>query len=93
LIDHCIAGFCSFRKDSYLDLLFVSHLHQRKGIAALLTTRCLYEAKALNLSRVHIEASITAKPFFTKMGFKLIKEQQKQFRGEVFANNLMEIKI
>lgn len=88
-----LAGFCSLRKDGYLDMLFVSHLHQRKGIATLLVSRTLYEAKVMNLKRVHTEASITSKPLFAKMGFKWIKEQQKEFRGEFFTNNIMEVSL
>jgi hypothetical protein len=36
------------------------------------------------------QASITAKPFFLHMGFKIISEQQVERRGETFVNYAME---
>jgi putative acetyltransferase len=36
------------------------------------------------------EASITAKPFFQRMGFSVVKEQEVSRRGETFINYAME---
>ncbi len=50
------------------------------------------EAKALDLGMNHLitEASITAKPFFQRMGFSIVKEQEVICRGEIFINYVME---
>ena len=48
------------------------------------------KAKELNLTRLFIEASITAKPFFIRQGFSVIKSQPVFCRGETFINYAME---
>ncbi|MBT7088103.1 GNAT family N-acetyltransferase, partial [bacterium] len=45
---------------------------------------------SLGVKRVYTEASITAKPFFEKRGFKVIKEQQVEKRGVKLTNFQME---
>jgi putative acetyltransferase len=49
------------------------------------------ESKALDLKlpRLVVEASITAKPFFQKMGFDVVQRQQVSCRGETFVNYAM----
>ena len=41
-----------------------------------------------SLAGFHI--SITAKPFFQRMGFAVVKEQTVDCRGEIFTNFAME---
>jgi putative acetyltransferase len=50
------------------------------------------ETKAVELpvNRLFTEASITAKPFFQRKGFSVLKEQQVTRRGETFINYVME---
>jgi putative acetyltransferase len=50
------------------------------------------EAKAieLELKLLFVEASITAKPFFERMEFSVVKEQEVTRRGETFINYAME---
>jgi putative acetyltransferase len=44
----------------------------------------------LSVSRLFTEASITAKSFFQRMGFSVVKEQEVTHRGESFVNYVME---
>lgn len=39
------------------------------------------------------DASITARPFFEKRGYKVIKEQQVELRGQIFTNFKMSKNI
>jgi putative acetyltransferase len=56
------------------------------------TYSAVLEAKAveLSVSRLFTEASITAKSFFQRMGFSVVKEQEVTHRGEIFINYAME---
>jgi putative acetyltransferase len=85
-----IVGFCGLGPDGHLDLLYTHHLFQRKGIA-----RCLYERAKAEMRkgggrRLFTEASITARPFFERMGFQLVREQSVEHRGVTFWNYAME---
>lgn len=68
--------------DDYIDLLFVSPDYSRQGIAGALLD-------ALPERVFTVEASITAKPFFARHGFRVIKQQEVEARGERFLNYLM----
>jgi putative acetyltransferase len=72
--------------DDYIDLLFVSPDHSRRGVASALLNTLL----TLLPERVFtVEASITAKPFFARHGFTVIKQQEVEARGERFVNYRM----
>ena len=71
----------------YLDRLYVHKDHQGMGIATALCDRL--EASAAGLLVTH--ASITARPFFEKRGYKLVKEQQIERQG-IFLTNYVMIK-
>ncbi|MBN2479093.1 MAG: GNAT family N-acetyltransferase [Parachlamydiales bacterium] len=85
-----IIGFISLREDGYLDHLFIHKNHQRKKIAESLYKIIEKEAKNLNLKRIFTQSSITALPFFEKMGFKILKSQEKLHRGVILKNFIME---
>ena len=48
------------------------------------------EARRLKITRLHAAVSVTAKGFFLRMGFKVVKEQHKVVCGADAANFLME---
>ncbi len=73
--DPIIIGFTSLTNSGYLDMMYVHKDFQNKGIAKVLLQKIMEKAKALQISTLETEASITAKPFFEKHGFKIIKEQ------------------
>ncbi|MGN1076906.1 MAG: GNAT family N-acetyltransferase [Candidatus Gallimonas sp.] len=82
-----LIGFGDIDKTGYLDRLFVHKDYQRQGIA---TALCNVLEKAVNSSKIVTHSSITAKPFFTQRGFRVIKEQQVTRNGIVLTNYLME---
>lgn len=84
--DGVILGFGDIDKTGYLDRLFVHAEHQGKGIA---TTICDQLEQAI-LGKITTHASITAKPFFEKRGYKVIKKQEVERQGIFLTNFVME---
>jgi len=81
-----IIGFGDIGKTGYLDRLFVHTDYQRKGVA---TAICNQLEQAIN-GKIVTYASITARPFFEKRGYKIIKEQQVKRQGIFLTNFVME---
>jgi len=81
-----IIGFGDIDKAGYLDRLFVHSDYQRKGIA---TAICNQLEQAVQGSIV-THASITARPFFEKRGYRVIKEQQVERQGIFLTNFIMK---
>lgn len=82
-----IVGFGDIDKTGYLDRLYVHKDYQNKGIA---TTICDDLEQAFEVKKVATHASITAKPFFEKRGYKVMKEQQVELQGVFLTNYIME---
>lgn len=88
-----VIGFIDLRSDGLLDRLYVHKDYQRKGIASTLLNGVVQHAKQLGLSEIKTEASITAKPFFKKHGFREINKQQIEKNGVIMTNFLMSMEI
>ncbi len=84
--DEVIIGFGDINKAGYLDRLFVHSDYQRKGIA---TAICNQLEQAVQ-GNIVTHASITARPFFEKRGYRVIKEQQVERQGVFLTNFIME---
>lgn len=82
-----IVGFGDIDDTGYLDRLFVHAKYQRKGIA---TAICEQLEQAVP-GKIITHASITARPFFEKRGYRVFKEQQVERQG-VFLTNFVMIK-
>ena len=82
-----ILGFGDIDKTGYLDHLYVHKDHQREGIASGLCDKL--EAHVPGNIRTH--ASITARPFFQKRGYKVTKEQQVERQGILLTNFVMKL--
>ena len=85
--DGIIVGFGDIDEKGYLDRLFVHRDYQNRGIATAICDRL--EQKMLK-GKVITHSSITAKPFFEKRGYKVIKEQQVERKGVLLTNYIME---
>ena len=77
-----IVGFGDIDTTGYLDRLYVHKNNQRKGIATAICDQL--ESKVQGKIVTH--ASVTAKPFFEKRGYKVLKEQQV-VRKKIFLKN------
>ena len=83
--DGKITGFADIDENGYLDHLFVHKDYQRRGIASALCSRIEEGFK-----RIETHASITARPFFEKRGYVVVKAQDVKIRGEILRNYVME---
>ena len=81
-----ITGFGDMDATGYLDRLYVHRDFQGQGIASALCDRL--EPSVSGPITTH--ASITARPFFEKRGYRVIKEQQVERRGVLLTNFIME---
>ena len=88
-----VAGFADLASDGYFDRLFVHKDFQRQGIATALAGWIEGKARELSLPSVCTEASITARPFFEKRGYRVVQEQRKPHNGQVFVNFVMEKRL
>ncbi|TWT68836.1 GNAT family N-acetyltransferase [Crateriforma conspicua] len=87
--DDCIVGFTDMTREGHLDRLFVSADHQGRGIARGLVRRLLKDAIDHSIEEITTDASITAKPFFERMGFSVVREQSVECRGVWLTNYRM----
>lgn len=88
-VDHnMIVGFGDIDKTGYLDRLFVHTDHQRKGVAAMICD----QLEQMVQGNIITHASITAKPFFEKRGFVVVKQQKVEREGVFLTNFVMEKK-
>ena len=83
-----VIGFGDIGKTGYLDRLFVHADYQRKGVA---TSICNQLERSVQ-GGIVTHASITARPFFEKRGYKVVKEQQVERKGIFLTNFVMEKK-
>ncbi len=84
--NNVIVGFGDIDSTGYLDRLFVHADYQGNGIATAICNQ-LEQAVSGNITT---HSSITAKPFFEKRGYKVIKEQQVERQGIFLTNFCME---
>lgn len=81
-----VVGFGSLTQEGHLDHLFVAPQMQGQGVGAELC-HCLENVSAREgRSTITTDASISAKPFFEKLGFKVQQEQQVTVRGQTLTN-------
>ncbi|MSP48276.1 MAG: GNAT family N-acetyltransferase [Alphaproteobacteria bacterium] len=92
-VDGEIAGFTDLEPDGHVDMMYVHSDHQGRGVAGALLRQVEAEAARLGLDRLYTEASITARPFFERKGFRVIAPQTVSLRGQDFANYRMEKRL
>ena len=80
-------GFGDIAQDGYLDRLFVHRNYQRRGIG---TAICDLLEQMAGTDTLCTHASITARNFFEKRGYLVLREQQAERRGVLLANFVME---
>ena len=86
-LDGRLAGFGDLDPAAgYLDRLYVHKDLQGRGVATALCN-ALEEAAA---GPVVTHASVTARPFFARRGYRVLRAQQVERRGVTLANYVME---
>nr|WP_294901213.1 GNAT family N-acetyltransferase [uncultured Pedobacter sp.] len=87
--DNKIVGFATLDKGNYIDLFYVHKDYQRQGIANKLCADVVTEAKREQQRVLTSDVSKTARPFFEKNGFKVLKEQIVNKKGIKLVNYKM----
>ena len=63
---------------------------QGKGVATLLLSEVEKMARRYEVHKINVEVSITARPFFEKRGYKVVKEQKARANRLWLTNYVME---
>jgi putative acetyltransferase len=90
VIDQVIVGYTDLQANGLIDHFFCHHQYQGQGVGRALMTHVLSVAKQRQLTRLHSEVSITAKPFYQHLGFSVVKQQQVEIRGKLITNFIMQ---
>ena len=87
-LDGQLAGFGDLDPAAgYLDRLYVGRAFQRRGVASAL---CDALEGAARSHPITTHASRTARPFFERRGYRVIRAQQVERRGVQLENFVME---
>ena len=93
LLDDVISGFIDLESSGHIDMLFVDPPSQRKGVASALLDTVENAARGRQLAVLDTDASITARPFFEKHGFQVVRSQEVALRGQRLTNFRMERRL
>lgn len=93
IVDNKIAGYADLQPNGLIDHFFCHHQYQGCGVGKALMAHIDEQAKQRNLTRLHADVSITAKPFFEHAGFVVKEKQSVSLRGQLFTNYKMEKSI
>ncbi len=85
-IDGKIVGFGDMDPSGYLDRLFVHKDFQHRGVATAICDELETTSAATEFTT---HASVTARPFFEKRGYAVVKERQVERRGVWLTNFVM----
>jgi putative acetyltransferase len=81
-----IVGFTRVDDTGCVDLLYVHPEVQRQGVARALFDRVISWAVSRGIRHLRSEVSITARPFFERIGFRVVRQQVVE-RGDVSLQN------
>ncbi|WP_375723670.1 GNAT family N-acetyltransferase [Arcobacter sp. KX21116] len=85
ILDEKLVGFAEFY-DDYIDCFYVHHEYQGCGVGEMLINHIFKISKENEQTLLKVDASITAKPFFEKFGFKVLKKNRVK-RGNIELTN------
>ena len=88
-----VVGFANLDGNDYVDQLFVHKDLLRKRIATKLLEEIEREAKRRGAQRLWTQSSITARKFFERHGFAVLRAQRVGHNGQVFDNFAMEKRL
>ena len=89
-LDGCVVGYTDLQPNGLIDHFFCHHECQGKGVGRALMEHVLAVGRVRGASRYFSEVSITARPFYEHLGFKVVNEQEVEMRGVKLTNYVME---
>lgn len=87
--NHVIIGFANISKAGYFDRLYIHKDYQGIGAAKKLADAIETHARESQLAEIRVDASITAKPFFLKRGYKVLNKNVTERCGQQLVNYTM----
>lgn len=84
-----VCGFIDVDDTGYIDMLFVDPAYARHGVATMLLAQVEQFAAARGIDQLTVHASITARPFFTRHGFRTLETRYPIVDGIEFTNYAM----
>lgn len=88
-IEQQIVGYTDLQNDGLIDHFFCHHAYQAQGVGRALMQHVFAQAKLRDIHKLHSHVSLTAKPFYQRLGFEQLKQQQMECRGQTLQNFLM----
>ena len=85
-----MVGYGTLDNGNYIDFFYIHKDFQRQGIADHILQQIESQARKRGHLILSSDVSITAKPFFEKKGFKVLKEQKNIKKGVELINYKME---
>lgn len=85
-----VVGFAELEEDGHLDMLYVRGDSVGRGVGRRLYRAVEREARGRGLGQIFTEASVTARPFFERRGFHMVRERTIVRRGVELTNFAME---
>lgn len=85
-----IIGFADLEDNGHIDMFFCRHDTVRQGIGSRLYQAIEDAARDLGVGRLFVEASITARPFFERQGFRVVAHNAFEQNGVKITNFAME---
>nr|WP_282449734.1 GNAT family N-acetyltransferase [Vibrio sp. 1CM2L] len=89
-LDGCVVGYTDLQPNGLIDHFFCHHEYQGKGVGRALMEHVFTVGRVRGVSRYFSEVSITARPFYEHLGFKVVNEQEVEMRGVKLTNYVME---
>lgn len=84
-----VVGFGSLENGNYIDLIYVHKDHLRKGIANRILDSLKIKAEEYGNKNLTSDVSKTARPFFERNGFRVVKENKFDLKGVLISNYQM----
>ena len=88
-----VVGFSDVNRHGYIDMLFVSPRHLRRGIARTLLRFVEQQARSAKTAELTSDVSVAARPFFESLGFDVVREQRPVKDGVELTNYRMRKKL
>ena len=93
-IDSHLAGFANLEPDGRnIDMVYTHKDFQGRGVATALVDQLEQAVKKNGGNTIELAASITARPFFEKRGYRLVRENEVLRFGVVLRNFIMRKQV
>lgn len=85
-----VRGFLELDPNGHIDCTYVHPSVANRGVGSALLEAAIERARELGLSRLWVEVSINARPFFEKHGFRVLRPNCVERAGVFLHNFVME---